>query len=201
MVMDSPYKPTEPAIFFIKGHGPPSWINIKVRSTASMNETLPKIEAVFKKIIPSAPFEYQFVDDTYALKFAAEERIGRLSFVFGTLAIFISCLGLFGLASFVAEQRTKEIGIRKVLGATVANLCSMLSKEFVLLVILSCLISIPIAWYFLNGWLEKYPYRIEISAWTFIATSTAAVLITLMTVSYEAVKAALMNPVNSLRSE
>ena len=147
------------------------------------------------------PFDYKFADDEYALKFAREERIGKLASVFAVLAIAISCLGLFGLASFVAEQRTKEIGIRKVVGASVFNLWKMLSKDFVVLVLLACFIAIPIAYYFLSNWLEKYEYRIQISWWVFVVTSIAALAITLLTVSYQAIKAALMNPVKSLRSE
>ncbi len=199
MVMRSPYAPTMPTIFFLGGNS--NWINIKIRPEAKASEALPKIEAVFKKIIPSAPFDYKFADQEYALKFASEERIGKLASVFAVLAIFISCLGLFGLASFVAEQRTKEIGIRKVVGASVFNLWKMLSKDFVVLVIISSVIAIPIAYYFLVNWLKNYEYRTEISLWIFVLTSTGAVVITLLTVSYQAIKAALMNPVKSLRSE
>ncbi|MFN3381740.1 MAG: ABC transporter permease, partial [Runella zeae] len=131
----------------------------------------------------------------------SEQRIGKLAAIFAVLAIFISCLGLFGMASFVAEQRTKEIGIRKVLGASVANLWQMLSKDFVVLVLLSCVIASPIAYYYLNNWLINYKYHIEISWWVFVATAILAVGITLITVSFQAIKAALMNPVKSLKSE
>src|SRR5206468_1302900 len=134
-----------------------------------MNEALPKIEAVFKKLIPSVPFDYKFADEDYALKFAAEERTGKLAWFFTILAVFISCLGLFGLASFMAEQRTKEIGVRKVLGASIFNLWKMLSKDFVFLVGLSCLIAIPIAWWLLYEWLQQFAYRTEISSWIFAA--------------------------------
>lgn len=175
--------------------------NIKIRSNVNTHEALDKIESVFRKIVPSAPFEYKFVEEEYALKFAAEERIGKLASVFGTLAILISFLGVFGLASFVAEQRTKEIGIRKVLGATISNIWRMLSKDFVILVTISCFIAVPLAWYYLDGWLHKYEYRIDISWWVFVMTGLGALSITLMTVSFHAIKAALMNPVKSLRSE
>ena len=202
MVMESPYQSVTPTLFYIRGHnGSVSWINIKLNPNISASNALGKIESVFKKIIPSAPFDYKFVDEEYALKFAFEERIGNLASVFGMLAILISCLGLFGMASFVAEQRTKEIGIRKVLGATVANLWKLLSKEFVLLVMIACFIAIPIARYSLGMWLQKYEYRIEISWWVFVLTAGGAMLITQRTVSFQAIKAALMNPVNSLRSE
>jgi ABC-type antimicrobial peptide transport system permease subunit len=201
MVMESPYEPMYPTVFMVKGHVGTNQINIKINPNVSAGKALPKIEAVFKKIIPSAPFEYKFADQEYAAKFAAEENIGRLAAVFGGLAIFISCLGLFGLASFVAEQRVKEIGVRKVLGATVINLWSMLSKDFVLLVIISQLIAWPIAYYFMHNWLQHYQYRTNISWWVFAATALGAIAITLVTVSYQSIKAALANPVKSLRSE
>lgn len=200
MVMESPYAPPVPSVFFLSQYGT-NWINIRINPQTSVGDALPKIEAVFKKIIPSVPFDYNFADQEYELKFAAEERVGKLATVFAVLAILISCLGLFGLASFVAEQRTKEIGIRKVVGASVFNLWKMLSKDFVVLVVISCLIAIPIAYYFLAAWLKQYEYRTEISWWIFAVTSLAALVITLLTVSYQAVKAALMKPVNSLRSE
>jgi hypothetical protein len=200
MVMKSPYEPPVPSIFLLSKYGT-NCFNIRIDPQTSTSEALPKIEAVFKKIVPSAPFDYRFADQEYALKFAAEERVGKLATVFAVLAILISCLGLFGLASFVAEQRTKEIGIRKIVGASVFNLWKLLSKDFVELVIISCLIAIPIAYYFLAAWLKNYEYRTEISWWIFVATSLAALAITLLTVSYQAVKAAVMKPVNSLRSE
>ena len=137
----------------------------------------------------------------YAKKFGDEVRISNLAAVFAVLAIFISCLGLFGLASFVAERRTKEIGVRKVLGASVFNLWSLLSKEFVVLVLISFLIAAPVAWYFMQHWLQNYQYRIHLSWWVFAATGIAALMITLLTVSFQSVKAAVANPVNSLRSE
>jgi ABC-type antimicrobial peptide transport system permease subunit len=162
---------------------------------------IPEIQQVFKELVPSAPFDYNFVDQQYAKKFAQEERIGKLASLFAVLAVFISCLGLFGLASFVAEQRTKEIGIRKVLGASVLNLWTMLSKDFVYLVIISICISIPIAWYFMNNWLMNYQYRTELNWWIFAASGFVALLVTLFTVSYQSIKAAKGNPVKSLRSE
>jgi hypothetical protein len=202
MVMASPYESVEPTMFYLKGfNGNPGWINIKINPEVSASEALPKIEAVFKKIIPAVPFEYKFVDEEYAAKFGKEERIGQLAGIFAVLAIFISCLGLLGLASFVAEQRTKEIGIRKILGASVAGLWKMLSKDFVVLVVISCIIATPLAYYLLNGWLQKFEYRTEISIWILIATGLGATVVTLLTVSYQAIKAAIANPVNSLRSE
>jgi ABC-type antimicrobial peptide transport system permease subunit len=200
MIMESPYEPVKPTIFLLNA----GWANviiIRLKPLASIKESLAKVEAVFRKYNPSAPFEYKFTDEEYARKFEDEKRIGNLSTFFAALAVFISCLGLFGLASFVAEQRTKEIGVRKVLGASIFNLWQMLSKDFVNLVIISCVIAIPLSWYFLHQWLLKYPYRTEISWWIFLLAGMGAMVITLITVSYQAIKAALMNPVSSLRSE
>ncbi|HEX7015800.1 MAG TPA: FtsX-like permease family protein, partial [Cyclobacteriaceae bacterium] len=199
MIASSPYDPPVPTVYFVAGNS--NWINIRVNPGVSPHDALPKIEAVFRRIIPSVPFEYKFADQEYALKFAAEERIGQLAAVFAVLAVLISCLGLFGLASFVAEQRTKEIGIRKVVGASLLNLWGMLSRDFVILVMISCMVAIPIAWYFMRSWLMAYEYRVNISWWVFALTGLGALLITLMTVSYQAIRAALMNPVKSLRSE
>lgn len=199
MVRHSPYEPIPPALFFLTDNVP--WVHIKINPAVSASEALPKIEAVFSEVVPSAPFDYEFVDEVYAAKFASEERIGTLAGFFATLAIFISCLGLFGLASFLAEQRTKEIGIRKVLGASVLSLWRMLSKDFVVLVIFSSLISIPITYYLLNAWLQIYEYRTDISWWLFAVAGLSALLITLFTISYQTIKAALANPVDSLRNE
>ena len=156
---------------------------------------------MFKKYNPGSPFDYQFTDDEYAKKFSDEERIGKLASILAFIAIFISSLGLFGLASFVAEQRTKEIGVRKVLGASVFNLWRMLSKDFVVLVIISCALATPISWYFMYGWLKNYKYHTDISLWIFLAACIGAMTITILTVSAQAIKAALANPVKSLRSE
>jgi putative ABC transport system permease protein len=202
MVMRSPYEPVKPTMFFVKAlNGDVNWINVRINPNVAMNVAIPKIESVFRKLVPTAPFDYKFVDQDYALKFAAEERISKLAGFFAALAVIISCLGLFGLASFVAEQRTKEIGVRKVLGASVLNIWQLLSKEFVLLVIISLLIAGPLAYYFMHGWLENYQYRAEISWWIFAAAGISAVLITLLTVSFQAIKAAIANPVKSLRTE
>jgi putative ABC transport system permease protein len=200
MIMGNPYEPVTPTFFFMN----PEWasvITVRLKPSATLQEGLAKVESVFKKYNPSAPFEYKFTDQEYALKFEDEKRIGNLSTFFAILAVFISCLGLFGLASFVAEQRTKEIGVRKVLGASIFNLWQMLSRDFFGLVIISCAIAIPVAWYFLNHWLQKYPYRTGISWWIFLLAGLGAMFITLLTVSYQAIRAALMNPVSSLRSE
>ena len=200
MIMESPYEPVKQAIFFFKDE-PPSLFHIRINPTMSASEALPVIESTLAKVVPTALFEYKFVDEQYATKFSQEQRVGKLSGVFSVLAILISCLGLFGLASFVAEQRTKEIGIRKVMGASVSTLWKMLSKDFVVLVVISCVIAVPVGYYLMNLWLKKYDYHAEISWWLLTGTCTAAVFVTLLTVSYQSIKAATMNPVKSLRSE
>ena len=200
MVKGSPFEPTDPCLFFLTERDE-EWIYIRLNPSLSTHEALPKIEAAFTQLITTAPFDYKFADEEYTAKFRSEERIGTLASIFSSLAILISCSGLFGLASFVAEQRTKEIGIRKVMGASVTNLWQMLSKDFVVLVIISCFIAIPAAYYFLEQWLQQYKYRTEISWWIFAITGFGAVMITLLTVSFQAIKAALMNPVKSLKSE
>jgi ABC-type antimicrobial peptide transport system permease subunit len=202
LVMQSPYDPVKRSFYFLDPkYADVSQMIIKIKPTVSASEALPKIEAVFREIVPSALFDYKFIDAEYGKKFSQEERIGKLASFFALLAIFISCLGLFGLASFVAEQRTKEIGIRKVLGASVTSLWQMLSKDFVILVVISCLIAAPIAYYFMSQWLTKYDYHTEISWWIFVITGLGALGITLLTVSYQAIKAALMNPIKSLKTE
>jgi predicted permease len=200
MVMESPYEPVRQTIYYFDEDAS-NVMHIRINPAVSASVALPKIEAAIEKVVPSALFDYNFVDEEYARKFSQEERIGQLSGVFSVLAIFISCLGIFGLASFVAEKRTKEIGIRKVLGASVTNLWRMLSKDFVVLVMIACLIAIPIGYYLMNSWLAKFEYRTEISWWIFVLTSIMAIVITILTVSYQAIKAAMMNPVKSLRSE
>ena len=201
MVMASPYEPVMPTIFFIKPlNGGVGWINIKM-ANMPIAEVLPKIETVFRKIIPAAPFEYQFVDEEYGRKFKAEELVGRLATVFGVLAVFISCLGLFGLVSFVAEQRIREIGIRKILGASVFNLWQLLSVRFVMLVVISFGIASPLSLLIMHEWIQKYNYRTNLSLWVFIVAFLGALGITVLSVSFQSIKTALTNPVNSLRSE
>ena len=200
MVMSSPYDPVKPTIFHaLKGAG--GVIDIKINPKLSNHDALPRLQAAFKQYDPDSPFDYQFTDAEYAKKFATEERIGKLAGFFTILAIFISCMGLFGMASFMAEQRTKEIGVRKVLGASIFGLWRLMSKEFVLLVIISLFIAIPVAYYFMFGWINNYKYHAELSWWIFGATAFGAIVITLLTVSYQSIKAAMANPVKSLRSE
>jgi putative ABC transport system permease protein len=200
MVMESPYKSAFPTIFHME-YGWANLITIRMKSTVPASKALAAIGGVFKQYNPGSPFEYKFIDQQYAEKFDDEQRIGNLATFFAGFAIFISCLGLFGLAAFVAEQRTKEIGIRKVLGASIINLWTMQSKDFITLVGISCLIATPLAWYILHQWIQQYEYRADISWWIFIVAATGAMVITLLTISYQAIKAALMNPVKSLRTE
>jgi putative ABC transport system permease protein len=199
MVMQSPYEPVKPTIFRLGGNY--NWIYIRVDPHTSAQTALARIGAVFHDVIPWVPFEYRFADDEYAKKFAAEQRVGNVAAVFAVLAILISCLGLFGMALYVAEQRTREIGVRKVLGASVLNLWSLLSREFVWLVGLSLLIGGPIAFWVMHSWLQNYSYHTGLSWWIFALTAVGAIGVTLLTVSYQAIKTALANPVNSLRSE
>jgi len=201
MIMESPFNPVRQTMYPVCFEDAIACIHIRINPKISAGDALTKMETIFKKLVPSVPFDYEFVDTEYAEKFAAEERIGNLASFFAALAIFISCLGLFGLASFIAEKRTKEIGIRKVLGATIYNLWKMLSKEFVVLVMVACFIAVPLAYYFLNQWLQKYEYRTEISWWVFAVAIGGALSITLLTVSFQAIKAAVANPVKSLRTE
>ncbi len=199
IIQESPYQPVTPMVY-LTSHTL-DLVTVAIKTGVPVKEALTKIEAAFKKYNPDLPFNYTFIDEDYARKFDAEQRIGDLATFFTLLTIFISCLGLFGLASFVAEQRRKEIGIRKVLGASTYSLWQMLSKEFALLVIISCFIAIPLAWFYLNSWLQQYNYRTSISAWVFIASGLGALMITLLTVSFQSIKAAIVNPVKSLRTE
>jgi putative ABC transport system permease protein len=199
MLANSPYDPIEPTVFL--GDGWLGAITIRIRPGKPTHVALAAIETVFKRFNPASPFIYHFNDDEYAQKFATETRIGNLAAVFAGLAIFISCLGLFGLASFVAEQRTKEIGVRKVLGAGVIDLWALLSKDFLRLVVLAMFISMPLVFLGMHRWLEHYVYRTALSWWIFASAGAGILLITLLTVSFQSLRAALMNPVRSLRTE
>ncbi len=174
---------------------------VRLKPQAGTEQAVAKIEAVMKKDNPAYPFTYKFVDDEFNQMFLSEMLVSRLSRIFAALAIIISCLGLFGLAAYTAERRTKEIGIRKVLGASVTGLAGLLSTEFVKLVGLSALMAFPLAWYAMNAWLQNYAYRITINWWVFAAAGAAAMLIAVITISFQAIKAALMNPVRSLKTE
>jgi len=200
ILVQSPYTPVRPAMWHLSENSENVFI-IKLNPNRNAQESLSKVEEVFKKFDPTSPFDAGFVDEAFAQKFGNEKRIGTLAAFFAALAVLISCLGLFGLASFVAEQRTKEIGIRKVMGASVNNLWQMLSKDFVVLVIIASVIAIVFAYFYYKNWLEGFEYRTTISWWIFALTALGALIITLITVSFQAIKAALMSPINSLRSE
>jgi putative ABC transport system permease protein len=199
-LMASPFAKADPTMF---SYSADLHDNIIYRLAPNVNphSAVEKINQIFSKYNPAYPFTYRFVDDDYNSKFSQEVLVGKLSGIFAGLAIFISCLGLFGLAAYIAEQRTKEIGVRKVLGATVSQLWFLLSKDFVLLVIISCVIASPVALYFLQNWLQKYDYRISVGPGVFIISAITAIVITLITISFQAIKAAIANPVKSLRSE
>ncbi|QHT69216.1 FtsX-like permease family protein [Rhodocytophaga rosea] len=199
-LMISPFTPADPTIFISQPRSQ-GIMMYRLSPNIKTSEAITQLTAIFNKYNPSFPYIYQFADQEYAAKFNLELLIGKLAGIFASLAIFISCLGLFGLAAFTAQQRTKEIGIRKVLGASAAQLWLLLSKDFILLVVLSCAIASPIALYLLQNWLQKYDYRIRIGPSVFVLATAIGILITLITVSYQAIKAALANPVKSLRNE
>ncbi|HTI93822.1 MAG TPA: ABC transporter permease [Puia sp.] len=197
---NNPFGEAEPTIFVFQ----PDWsynVTVRLAPTVNTKAALAGLDPIFRKYNPGYPFEYSFVDETYAQKFTLELLIGKLAAIFAVLAIFISCLGLFGLAAYMAEQRTREIGIRKVLGASVAQVLVLLSGDFILLVAISCLIASPLAWYFSHQWLQRYYYRISIGPGVFLLSGLVAMVITTATISFQAVRAALMNPVNSLRPD
>ncbi|OOQ61839.1 ABC transporter permease [Mucilaginibacter pedocola] len=199
-ILQSPYEPVRPMVI----QGPKSWFNVihyKLNEKNTTAANLKLAEAVFKKFNSEYPFDYHFVDDEYAKKFKDEQRTGTLASLFAGLTIFISCLGLFGLATYMAQNRIKEIGVRKVLGASVMGVTSMLSKDFLKLVGFAFLIATPLAWYFMHSWLQGYTYRVPISIWVFVSAALVTTIISIVTVSFQAVKAALTNPVKSLRSE
>ncbi|MET7000093.1 ABC transporter permease [Chitinophaga defluvii] len=200
MVIQSPYEAVKPMIFYIA-----PWqlnvINIRIKPGASPHAAVEKIAGVFKKYNPEEPFNYKFVDETYAVKFSDEERIGRLTTIFTILAMLISCMGLFGLASYITQQRTKEIGVRKILGASVFNLWRLLAKDFIVLVLIALLIAFPVAYYCMQAWLQHYTYHATVPWWVFPLVGISVLFITLLTVSYQGIKTALVNPVKSLKME
>ncbi|WP_420387630.1 ABC transporter permease [Roseivirga sp.] len=200
MIKGSPFQQTDQSIMFLEEEFT-SWMYVRLNPNVSPNKSLATIGEVYNEILPEAPFDYHFADDDYDKKFKAEQRIGHLAQFFTLLAIMISSLGLFGLSSFVAEQRTKEIGIRKVLGASVINLWQLLSKEFALLVLISCFIAIPVAYQVMQNWLDGYEVRTELYWWVFALAGAGGLVVTLITVSFQAIRAAVANPVKSLRAE
>lgn len=194
------YGQSAPVIFYLI----PQYANllyIRIKPQSDPSNALAKIGEVMKKDNPGYPFEYKFVDDQFNDKFLSEMLISKLSRVFAALAILISCLGLFGLAAYTAEQRTKEIGVRKVLGASVSGIAALLSTDFIKLVCLSCIVAFPVAWWAMQNWLQNYQYHIKISWWIFLIAGVVSILIALFTVSFQAIKAAIANPIKSLRTE
>ena len=178
----------------------PSIVTVKV-SGKDMKSTIENISAVWRKYSPDQPIRYTFLDEQFANMYIDVQRTGSIFTSFAILAIIIACLGLFALSAFMAEQRSKEIGIRKVLGATVTNITSLLSMDFVKLVLIAIVIASPIAWYGMNKWLQDFAYKAPISWWIFALAGFTAIVIALFTVSFQSIKAALMNPVKSLKSE
>ena len=176
-------------------------INIRLGASAKPQQAIKAIEQIFKKYNPAYPFEYKFVDEEFNRKFLTEDLISKITNIFAGLAIFICCIGLAGLASFMIEKRIREIGIRKVLGATLRQLLMLISKDFLKLVLIAFVIATPLAWWFMNNWLEKYPYRIQISVWLFVAVGLLILLLALFVVSLNTMKAAMTKPVKSLRTE
>ena len=200
-LMSSPFAPAEPTMFLVHHVNPTNNLMYRLSPHIKTQDAIAQLTDIFNKYNPAYPYNYRFADAEYAKKFNLEVLIGKLAGIFAGLAIFISCLGLFGLAAYIAEQRTKEIGIRKVLGASVSQVWLLLSKDFIVLVLISCVIASPVALYFLQNWLQKYSYRINIGAGVFILAAAVALVITLVTISFQAIKAAIANPVKSLRTE
>jgi len=199
-VYNSMYSPAAPLILYFDTSNV-NFLTVRFKQDADLKTALAKVESVVKSDNPGYPVEFNFVDEQFNQLFKTETLIGKLASVFAVLAIIISCLGLFGLAAYTAERRTKEIGIRKVLGASAQGLAGLLSKDFIQLVAISCLIAFPVAWWMMHNWLHDYEYRVEISWWIFIAAGLLAIFIALITVSFQAIRAAFMNPVKSLRTE
>ena len=199
-IIQSPYEPIKAMII----QGPKSWFNVihfRLNNANSTAENLKRAEQVFKRYNPDYPFEYNFIDQDYARKFGDEQRTQTLAGLFAGLTIVISCLGLFGLAAYMAQNRLKEIGVRKVLGASVLGITGLLSKDFLKLVVISLLIASPIAWYFMDKWLKIFSYNTGLSVMPFILSALVVLLITMLTVIFHTLKAALANPVKSLHTE
>ena len=199
LIMESPYSAIKPT-FFVLGKDF-RLVNIKLKTGVPVSIALSSVQGVFKKYNPEVSFDYKFADREFAKKFADEVRTSKLSAFFASLAIMISCLGLFGLVSFVAEQRTREIGIRKVLGASISGVVALLSKDFLKLVTIAFLIACPVSWFFMHRWLENYTYRANLSWWMFVLAGLLALFIALVTLSFQSIRAAIANPVKSLRTE
>ena len=199
-VYNNVYTPAEPVLFYPFAT---KWgvLNIKTKTGMNLSKTVSQIGEILKETNPGYPFEYEFLDNVFNEKFKSEMLIQKLAGVFAVISIIISCLGLFGLAAFTAERRTKEMGIRKVLGASISSLVGLLNREFVVLVLLSCTVAFPIAWWIMSDWLDNYQYHTDLHWGVFALAGGSALLIALLTVSSQAIKAALTNPTRSLRDE
>ena len=200
VIMESPFKPVEPLMVYFQPFNT-AYVSIRLNKNVQPQQAITSIQKIFTKHNPAVPFEYQFADAEYGKKFITEDLISKLTNIFAGLAIFICCIGLAGLASFTIEKRIKEIGIRKVLGASVQQLLMLISKEFLRLVLIAFMIAVPATWWFMNNWLQQYAFRINISIWMFAIVGGIVLLLTLMVVSLNTVKAALTNPVKNLRTE
>jgi ABC-type antimicrobial peptide transport system permease subunit len=195
------YGKADPLVFLCHPEDNFGYMYIRTKPQSNTEKAVSKIEEIIKNNNPGYPFDYVFVDDEFDKQFKSEMLIGKLSRIFALLAIIISCLGLFGLAAYTAERRTKEIGIRKVLGASVTGITSLLSKDFLRLVFVSAIVAFPISWWFMHKWLQNYAYRITISWWVFVLAGLLALMIALVTISFQSIRAAISNPVKSLRTE
>jgi putative ABC transport system permease protein len=200
VIMESPFKPVDPVmIFYDKNFS--SVVSVRLKDGADLKRSLAAIESIFTKYNPAYPFDYDFVDEEFSKKFINEHLISRITNIFAGLAIFICCIGLAGLASFTIEKRTREIGIRKVLGATLRQLLALISKEFLKLIAIAFVIAVPFAWWLMHSWLQNYEFRVRISWWLFCSVGLLVLLLALIVVSANTMKAALRNPVNTLRTE
>jgi putative ABC transport system permease protein len=195
------HEPIAPYAFELNRSPQHSYLIARAQAGTDLPKLITNIESVWKTLVPGEPLEYSFLDEDFQKNYKSDQRMAGLIGGFTGIAILISCLGLFALAAFAAEQRTKEIGIRKVLGASVAGITGLLAADFLKLVVIAIVIASPIAWYFMRRWLSDFAYHVDIQGWMFVAAGAAAVGIAFLTVGGQAVKAALANPVKSLRSE
>jgi ABC-type antimicrobial peptide transport system permease subunit len=192
---------TSDPVLFMNHQEQARFLYVRINPDANLTTALKEIEGTLAKYNPAFPFEYEFVDTGFNEIFKSENLVGKLSQIFALLAVIISCLGLFGLSAYTAEQRRKEIGVRKVLGSSVANIVRLLSADFVKLVLIAVIIAVPLGYFLMDNWLQDFAYRIDINYWIFFIAAALAVSIAMVTVSFQAIKAAVANPVNSLRTE
>jgi ABC-type antimicrobial peptide transport system permease subunit len=200
---ESLHEPVKPAYFTLQQNpGKNPWFKLMVRIKATdQQQTIAAIQRLYESFNPGFPFTFNFLSEAYQKQYDTETRIATLSKYFAALAIIISCLGLFGLAAFTAQKRRKEIGVRKVVGASVMDITSMLSKDFLRLVVLALCVAFPVSWWLMNNWLQGFAYRVHIGAGVFLIAGISIILITIITISYQSIKAAITNPVKSLRTE